>query len=104
MPPRRRVTAAEARSLMKDLLDAVKTSLLVAVGRSPKRRPSQSPAAGAASSDVKTMGFAGVPTATSDARAGVVLEATATRKMPPFLKRIVTPASIVSVTLGLPTT
>src|SRR5215471_4640332 len=75
-----------------------KSILLVALGSRPYQIPSQSPGAGASSADVKIIGFAAVPAATSDPSAGVVPTAAVTVIIPPFLNRRTTPGSIVSTT------
>src|ERR1019366_6542075 len=69
----------------------------VGAGTSPNQMPSQSPAAGDAASDVKRIGCVEVPAAISAEKAGLVPLAWSTYIKPPFLKRISTPGSIVSV-------
>src|SRR5882672_10196716 len=66
-------------------------------GASLNQRPSQSPAAGDAASDVKTIGLAAVPAAMSVETPGAAPVARSMYITPPFLKRTVTPGSIVRV-------
>src|SRR5688572_11902966 len=61
--------------------------LFFAEGTMLKSIPIQSPATGAASADVNTIGFAAVPTATSAPVAGLSDVNVVTRREPFFLKR-----------------